>query len=140
MWWQANFFVIIKQLNKWHFRKLKEHCLFVNNICRIYVPIKKEFPHKFRNISKKMPHFYRIIFLNHHICIALFWKITACLPHVYRIFSFLKHMRHRIILEINTTFKYRLWLLELHLWNGVINSWFSFKIIFKCILPQKHMS
>ena len=37
---------------------------------------------------------------------ALFLKITACLPHyfeklphVYRIFSFLKDMRHRIILK-----------------------------------------
>ena len=56
-------------------------------ICRIYVPFKKEFPHKFRNISKKIaaflphylkksPHYYRIILKNHRMS-------TACIPHIF---------------------------------------------------------
>ena len=62
-------------------------------------------------ISKKLPHFYRTILKNFRIITPLLWKIAVCLPHyfeklphVYRVFSFLKDMRH-ILFGFRQNFK-----------------------------------
>ena len=80
---------------------MTKRSIFVNNICRIrhLCPIKK-----IAALYQKNAAFYRIILKNFRILTALFWK----LPHVYHMFSFLKDMRHHIILKKNTAFKQRL--------------------------------